>query len=92
MPNDRRKHRYLRWGAFLLLALFAMMAVADAAVCQIKTDEDGNCLLPCICCHVAGALHASPFIHIEPVIFYVQAPVKTAPVLLASAIFHPPRV
>ncbi|MDI6854568.1 MAG: hypothetical protein QME75_13305 [Deltaproteobacteria bacterium] len=74
-----------------MLGLFAVMAVADAAVCQINTDQNGNCLLPCICCHVAGVIHASPIIHIEQVTAHVQAPVTTAPALLASTIFHPPR-
>ncbi|MBI4644581.1 MAG: hypothetical protein HY790_07725 [Deltaproteobacteria bacterium] len=65
--------------------------MADAAVCQIKTDQDGNCLLPCICCHIAGVINASPIIHVENVTTYVQASVIVAPARLVSAFFHPPR-
>lgn len=91
MLNGWRKNHYLRVGALVLLAFFAVAAVADAAVCQIKTDQDGNCLLPCFCCHVAGAIHAGPIIQIEPLTTYVPAPVIIAPVFLVSAFFHPPR-
>ena len=91
MLSGWRKHHYLRVGALILMAFFAVAAVADAAVCQIKTDQNGNCLLPCICCHVAGVVHASPIIHVEQVTTYLQAPVTIAPVLLVSPLFHPPR-
>ena len=91
MLNDWRNYPYLRWVALLLLALFTVTAVADAAVCQIKTDQNGDCLLPCICCHVAGVIHAIPTIHIEQVTTLVQAPVAKPAVLLVSPIFHPPR-
>ncbi len=92
MLKSWQKHQSLRWGAILLLGLFALMAVADAAVCQIRTDQNGNCLLPCICCHVAGVIHASPVIYVEHLTTHIQTPVTAAPVLLASNIFHPPRV
>lgn len=91
MLRTWRKHPFLRWGALVFLALFAVTALAEAALCQIKTDQNGNCLLPCLCCHVAGVMHASPIFHVEHMTSYVQAPVTAAPVLLFSAIFHPPR-
>ena len=75
----------------MLLGLFAVMAVTDAAVCQIQTDQKGDCLLPCICCHVAGVIHTSPVILVEHVTAYVHTLVTTAPALLTFTIFHPPR-
>jgi hypothetical protein len=74
------------------LALFAVLAVADAAVCQIKTDQNGNCLLPCLCCHAAGVVHVSPMIHTEQVTSYRPMPTIIETVLLPVHIFHPPRV
>jgi len=91
MLRNWRKHHFLRWGAIFFLALFAVTAVAEAAVCQIKTDQNGNCLLPCLCCHVAGVMQASPIIYVDRTLPYVQASATAAPILLAAAIFHPPR-
>lgn len=91
MLSGWQKNHYLRIMALILLAFFMVAAAADAAVCQIKTDQNGNCLLPCLCCHIAGAIHASPIIHFENATSYVQVPVKAVIVLLASSFFHPPR-
>ncbi len=91
MLSDWRKYRYLRWGALLLLAFFMVASAADAVVCQKITDESGNCLLPCLCCHVAGAVHANPIIHAENVTSFAQVPVIIAPVITVSTFFHPPR-
>jgi hypothetical protein len=91
MLSDWRNYPYLRWTALLLLALFTLAAVADAAVCQIETDQNGNCLLPCICCYVSGVIYASPTIYTEHAIPLVRAPVPRTLELLVSTIFHPPR-
>jgi len=74
-----------------LIAFFMIAAAADAVVCQKITDQSGNCLLPCLCCHVAGAIHASPIINVEYATSYVQVPVTIAPVIMVSTFFHPPR-
>lgn len=91
MLSDWRKYRCLRWGALILIAFFMVASAADAVVCQKMTDQEGNCLLPCLCCQVAGAIQASPIIHVEKVTAYFQVPVKTMTVLLVSIFFHPPR-
>lgn len=91
MLSDWRKRHYLQILALILLAFFMVAAAADGAVCRIKTDQNGNCLLPCICCHVAGIIHTSPVIHLENVTPYAQVPVTIAPVFLVSTFFHPPR-
>ncbi|MDD2900954.1 MAG: hypothetical protein PHU44_00795 [Syntrophales bacterium] len=82
----------MRVVTLLLIMVFAFAAVAEAVVCQKVTDRDGNCLLPCICCHIAGVIHVSPIIHAENVTPYSQVPVAMAPMLLVSTFFHPPRV
>lgn len=87
MLSDWRKYRYLRWGMLLLLAFFMVAATADAVVCQKMTDQNGNCLLPCLCCHVVGAVHASPIIHIECATSYFQLPITIAPVIMVSTFF-----
>ncbi len=66
-------------------------AAADAEVCQKITDQNGNCLLPCLCCHIAGAIHANLIVHDEYMTSYFQMPVNVAPVLVVSTFFHPPR-
>ncbi len=91
MLSNWRKYRCLWWGMLSLTAVFMIAAAADAVVCQKITDQDGNCLLPCLCCHLAGAIHASPFIHVKTAISYVQVPVAVAPVIMVFAFFHPPR-
>lgn len=91
MLSGWRKHQYLRVAALLLMAFFAVATATDAVVCQKITDESGNCLLPCLCCQVAGAVNASPIIHVEYVTPYTQVPVAMAPVITVSAFFHPPR-
>jgi hypothetical protein len=91
MLSDWRKYRYLWWGALILMGFFMVATAADATVCQIKTDQDGNCQLPCLCCHIAGAIHASSFINVDHATPYVQATVSQPPVILVSPFFHPPR-
>ncbi|MEJ2071599.1 MAG: hypothetical protein P8X58_14575 [Syntrophobacterales bacterium] len=54
-----------------MVGLFVGMVVADAAVCQIQTDGNGDCLVPSICCHIIGALNTNPFILVEQVTAYV---------------------
>ncbi len=73
------------------MAFFMVAAVADGVVCQKITDQEGNCLLPCLCCHIAGAILANPIVHDEYATPYVQALITSAPVLLVSTLFHPPR-
>ncbi len=91
MLSDWRKYCYLRWGLLLFTAAFMFAAAADSLVCQKITDQDGNCLLPCLCCHVAGAIQANPIIHVENPTSYIQVAVAVAPVIMVSAFFHPPR-
>ncbi|MBW1991775.1 MAG: hypothetical protein JRI59_06605 [Deltaproteobacteria bacterium] len=93
MLSHWQKHPYLRVGVFFLVALFAVVAVADAAVCQTNIHHDGHCLLPCICCHAVLAIQTGPDIRSqEPVVTCILAPDQVSPVLLPSSIFHPPRV
>jgi len=87
-----RKHSCLRLGALLLVGLFVGMVAADAAVCQLKTDQNGNCPLTGICCHIIGALNTNPVFLVEQVTAHVLVPDNLAAVLLAFTIFHPPRV
>ncbi len=91
MLSGWRKHRYLQVAALLLMAFFTVATAADAVVCQKITDESGNCLLPCLCCHVAGAVHANHIIHVEHVTPYIQVPVNIPLVIMDSTFFHPPR-
>lgn len=91
MVRSRQTYQLLHLVAIFLLAVFAVAAVADAAVCQKITDQDGNCLLPCICCHIAGVIFTTAIIHTEHATIYVQAPPNTALVVFASTFFHPPR-
>lgn len=91
MLTNWRKNSYLHLGALLLVGLFVGMVVADAAVCQIKTDASGNCLAPGICCHIIGALDTTPLLLAEQVVPHVPVPDTKAAVLLAATIFHPPR-
>ncbi len=91
MLSDWRTYSCLRWGVLLLMAFFMIAAAADSMVCQKITDESGNCLLPCLCCHVAGAVHANLIIHVENVTSFALVPVTIAQVITFFAFFHPPR-
>jgi hypothetical protein len=91
MLRKWRKHSYLRLGALLLVGLFVGVVVADAAICQFKTDKNGNCPLTGICCHIIGALNTNPIILLEQVAAHDSAPDNAASRLLSSTIFHPPR-
>jgi hypothetical protein len=73
------------------MAFFMVAAAADAVVCQKITDQNGNCLLPCLCCHITAAINASPIIHGEYATSYFQIPVTIASVIVVSSFFHPPR-
>ena len=91
MLRKWRQNSYLRLGALLLVGLFVGMVVANAAVCQIQADQNDNCFVPSICCHIIGALNTNPSIQMEQVTAYVPPPDTAAVVLLPSTIFHPPR-
>jgi hypothetical protein len=91
MLRNWRQRRYLQGGALLLAVLFAITVAAGAAVCQMKTHQNGNSLLPFPCCHVTGAIYAGSLVTpVEPLTPYFQAPVAIIPALLVYSIFHPP--
>jgi hypothetical protein len=73
------------------MVFFMVAAAADTVVCQKMTDQNGNCLLPSLCCHIPGAINASPIIHAEYAASYFQIPVTIASVIVVSSFFHPPR-
>jgi hypothetical protein len=91
MTGNWRKNHLLRVGILLFVMVFVFAAAAGAVVCQ-KMANQGKSMLPCPCCHVAVVIHASPVLHVDCVIAYVQIPVVMAPVLIVSPLFHPPRV
>jgi hypothetical protein len=91
MLRNWRQHGYLQGVSLILLALFVVTTGAGAAVCQIKTHQNGHSPLPFPCCHVAGAIFPGTLItHLEPLTAFFQPPVTIVPALLIAAIFHPP--
>jgi hypothetical protein len=91
MFESRFQYKILRAVAISLIVVFTIAAVADAAVCQKIDNADGNCLLPCICCHSPGVIFTTSIIYTENVTKFVQSPLRTAPIFLVSTLFHPPR-
>ncbi len=91
MLESRLKYTLLRALTISLIAIFTIAAVADATVCQKMDNADGNCLLPCICCHTPGVIFTTSIIYTENVTKFVPAPLSTSPIFLVSTLFHPPR-